>query len=287
MESPLVEQPYSSNQADRWRQLRDLAKLTALKQSPDGAFHLGHWWRGPLLYSLVRHYQPRHILEFGTGRGYGAACMAQALLDAGLAGTVWTIDILPPTKPQEWPIDEGDGPKLKQLTLQQVWTKHLSPNVTERIRCLTGDSMSIMKGWHRRGLPQIDFCFIDGGHDYWTVKHDFMASLRVANPGCSFLFDDYTERRGYGVKRLIDEEVAPKLPGEAIEVLDTLSKDRTVYGEEVKHKMLLLRGEYIRPMPLGQLYSLSAARRFQWKYWLYARIYRRMLHLRALFLRKV
>jgi len=279
MESSLVEQIPSSNQANRWGQLRDLAKLTALKQAPDGAFHLGHWWRGPVLYSLVQQYKPRNILEFGTGRGYGAACMAQALFDAGLEGTIWTIDILPPEYPQEWPFDEGKGPELKQLALRDVWARHLPPVLTQKIRCLTGDSKSIMKQWHRSGLPKIDFCFIDGGHDYWTVKHDFIASLRVANAGCSFLFDDYTERRGYGVKRLIDREVAPKLPREAVEVIDTLSRDKTVYGEDVEHGMLLLRGEYIPPR---LFYSRSAARRFQRQYWLHTQTRRLVSRVRAL-----
>lgn len=192
--------------------------------------------------------------------------MAQALLDGASEGTIWTIDRLRPTEPQEWPIDEGSGPKLRRLSLYDVWAKHLPPELTQRIRCLTGDSMSVMNQWQRRGRPQIDFCFIDGEHDYRTVKHDFLASLRVANPGCSFLFDDYTARRGYGVKRLIDEEVAPKLSREAVEVIDTLSRDRTRHGEEVDHRMLLLRGEYVGPAPLGQFYSGSAARWFQWGY---------------------
>lgn len=261
-----------SSDEKRWAYLQNLAKLTALKYAPFGTFHLGHWWRGPLLYSLVQFYHPKHILEFGTGRGYGSLCMAQAAMDADIDCTVWTIDQIPPTTPQQWAIDEGEGPQLKELSLQEVWQRHFSPSLTQRIHLLTRDSRTIMSNWVKSGSPRIDFCFIDGGHDYWTAKHDFITALRIANPGCTFLFDDYTERKGYGVKRLLDQETLPRISPDAIEVIDILSRDQTVFGEDVAHKMALLHGEYLSTSPINQFYSPCKIRSFEWCYGLVSTI---------------
>lgn len=247
---------------DRWAFLQRLARLTALKQAPDGTFHLGHWWRGPLLYSLVQRDTPRHILEFGTGRGYGALCMAQAAVDGGVDCTVWTIDRIPPTHVQPWAIDEGDAPRVVQRSLEQVWGAHIPAELTQRIHCLTGDSRTVIRPWRREGRPRIDFCFIDGGHDYRTVKHDLLASFQLANPGCSMVLDDYTDRRGYGVKRLIDTEISPRLPQEALEVIDLMARDRTVFGEDVPHRMVLIQGDRLGGVALPQLYSPEAVRWF-------------------------
>ncbi|MBI3021868.1 MAG: class I SAM-dependent methyltransferase [Candidatus Omnitrophica bacterium] len=245
-----------------------LARLTALKQAPDGTFHLGHWRRGPFLSALVKRLRPRHILEFGTGRGYGALCMAQASVEGGFDCTVWTIDVIPTTQPQPWLLDEGAGAVHIHASLEEVWSKHVPVEWTQRIRCLTGDSRSVMRRWRREGLPRVDCCFIDGGHDYATVKHDFVAALRIANPRCSFLLDDYTERKGYGVKRFFDRELAPRLPAEAWEILDPMAWDETAFGEKVPHKMVLLKGEAFGALTLAQLYSPREVRAFdRWDAW--------------------
>ena len=273
------------DESDRWAQQRHWARLTALKYSA-GAFHLGHWWRGPLLYSLVQYYKPRHILEFGTGRGYGALCMAQASLDAQFECTIWTIDMVPPTQHQEWAIDEGSGPEFRQLALKQVWDKHFPTTLTQRIRLLTGDSASVMREWRRERRPYIDFCFIDGGHNYWTVKHDFIAGLNVARSRCSFLFDDYTKRRGYGVTRLIDQDIMPQVPREAVEVLDTFSHVDTTDGN-VAHRMALLDGTQGDTIPIGRFYSSMAVKTFVLIYQVYCYGRRMASHLRSKRLRGV
>ena len=250
----------------RWSSLRELARLTALKRSPNGQVHLGHWWRGPLLYALVRRYRPRQVLEFGMGRGYGAVCMAQAAIDAGFECTVWTIDVVPPSYRQPWLLDEGSGAQLRSLSVQEVWEQHISTAVRQRVRWVTGESAVVMKRWIKQGRPRIDFCFLDAGHDYWAVKQDWMTALRIANPGCGMLFDDYTDRRTYGVKRLIDREIQPKLPGRVVEIVTMRSHDHTPYDEHLEHEMAWLSGEYIGDDPLKQFYSDSEIWRFERAY---------------------
>jgi hypothetical protein len=261
-----------------WDGLRAMAKLTALKLAPDGSFHLGHWWRGPLLYALVSKLKPRSVLEFGTGRGYGCFSMAKAAVDQGFPCDIWSVDLLPQDRPQEWAIDDGGGPEVRQLTRAEVWTRHFPAEIRARIHCLTGSSQDVLGSWKQRKLPRVDFCFIDGGHDYRTVKLDFLSALKVANAGCSFLFDDYTARRSFGVTRVLDVEVAKRIPAGAMTTIDMLTMDRTKYGECVEHKMALLPGSVVSADPLRQFYSPAHARIFSIRY----RLYQRARRVRAL-----
>jgi hypothetical protein len=247
-------------EASVWDEFRRLAAVTALKRAADGEFFSGHWWRGPLLYALVTHYRPRHVLEFGTGRGYGAVCMAKAAVDGGFDCTVWTIDSIPPETKQEWPIDEGRGPEVRYLALAEVWSRHVPEAARARIRCLTGDSTRVMAEWSARGRPRVQLSFLDGGHDYATVKHDFIAALGVADAHGTFVFDDYTDRPDYGVRRLIDAEIRPRVPAAAIEILDAYLDDRLPGGRRVRHQLALVRGEYLGAAPLSLFYSSRALR---------------------------
>ena len=67
-----------------------LGNATSLSEDTHGEqleFH-----RGPLLYALIAYLKPKKILEFGTGGGYSALCMAKALDDYDLDGKIFTID---------------------------------------------------------------------------------------------------------------------------------------------------------------------------------------------------
>lgn len=243
-----------------------LAKITALRQAQDGTYYVRNWWRGPLLYALVSHHRPRSVLEFGTGRGYGALSMAKASIERGFECRIWTIDNISPATRQRWDIDEGKGPTTKSLTLDEIWEKSVSARMRERISCLTGDSYSVMREWKRRGLPNIDLFFIDGGHDYRTVKHDFIAALRVANSGAAFLFDDYGKRKRYGIKKLIDYECIPKCVPGSVEIIDTFAGSDLPDAEgKVDHKMALLDTRQISELR-QHFYSRARARMYMRSY---------------------
>lgn len=41
--------------------------------------------------------------------------------------------------------------------------------------------------------------FIDGGHGYETVRHNFYSTLEVATDRFGILFDDYAPVPGFGI----------------------------------------------------------------------------------------
>jgi hypothetical protein len=249
-----------SDQEAEWQHLRHLANLTALKKRGDGTFDPGHWWRGPLLYALVSSLKPRCVLEIGTGRGYGAISMALASLDGGFDCDIWSVDMVAPDQKQQWAIDEGDGPAVTPLSINDVWGRHLEQEARERIHLLTGDSSMVVARWRKTGRPPVNFAFVDGGHDFATVKHDFITILKVAAPHCTIVFDDYTTRKKYGIERLVNREIVPRTSGAAVEILDTLAIDQTAYGETVGHGMVLVPGSAVGERPLSTFYkSLSVA----------------------------
>jgi hypothetical protein len=51
-------------------------------------------------------------------------------------------------------------------------------------------------------LPKMDFIHIDGGHDYETVKSDWIHASKLMAPHTVVVFDDYPIE---GVKRVVQE----------------------------------------------------------------------------------
>lgn len=205
--------------------------LTALRGSEADGFYRSNYDRGPLLYSLIAAHRPTTVLEFGTGRGYGTACMARAMVDHAIDGQIFTVDVLAFSDFQTWPIDRGSGPAVETLSAADVWGRYFETAWLDRITRLTGDSATVVDGWGESGLPKPNFAFIDAGHQYEEVRHDFYAFLSVCAPRPVILFDDYSTRRDFGVKRLIDSEVTPVFD---IELIRTEWRTDDPTGEDGK-----------------------------------------------------
>jgi len=206
-----------------------LGDLTALRNGKEGRYYRSNYERGLLLYALVTKFRPKVVLEFGTGRGYGALCMARAMVENSIDGDIYTINLHRFDERLEWAIDEGEGPRLERLSLKEVWAKHVPADWTDRVHHMCGTSTEIMGRWKRSGLPSPDLAFIDGGHDYLTVKHDFYSMLDVAAPAYRILFDDYALRLDFGICKLIDQHVAPLYQTELV------FTDRRWVGGEFEH----------------------------------------------------
>ena len=181
--------------------------LTALRRDDRGHYYRSNYERGLLLYALVTTYRPRLVLEFGTGRGYGALCMARAMHEHDIDGQVVTIDAVAYHEQQEWPIDWGNGPLVEKLACSDVWPKMFPDGWLKLIRCLNASSSDAMARWPS-DLGSVDFVYIDGGHDHETVRHDFYSSLVAVGATFRMLFDDYSDNPKLGIQRLVDDEIS-------------------------------------------------------------------------------
>lgn len=213
-----------------WSAFVKLGNLTKLRDQPDGTFGPANYASGLLLYALVRHFKSTQILEIGTGRGYGAFCMAMGLRDAGISGKIITLDVHAYDEKQRWALEDGKGARVEQLSLKDVWETRLDPQLRAMIEHRQGwssDGMAALLA-ENRFHPQL--VYIDGDHTYTVTRHDLYAALLLAAQPCRILLDDYHPRSHlYGVRRLVDDTL------EAIFELEAIYNDRRWYGEPDEH----------------------------------------------------
>ena len=73
------------------------------------------------------------------------------------------------------------------------------------VSLIKGNSNTILK---KIDMSKIDYVFLDGGHDYQTVKNDLNCCREVIVNGGTVLCDDYDLSYAPGVKKAIDEFVS-------------------------------------------------------------------------------
>ena len=101
----------------------------------------------------------------------------------------------------------------------------------------------------KNDFPKFDFVFIDGGHDYETVRHDFFASINLVSEKFVILFDDYISRPFYGVQKFVDEEITPHFKSIIIET-GFLKINET---ESKKHSRCLIESESLET-PISEIF---------------------------------
>jgi hypothetical protein len=72
------------------------------------------------------------------------------------------------------------------------------------VHLIKGNSNKILKEME---MSKIDYVFLDGGHDYETVKNDLINCAEVISNNGTILCDDYDLTYAPGVKKAIDEYV--------------------------------------------------------------------------------
>ena len=72
------------------------------------------------------------------------------------------------------------------------------------IKLIKGNSNSVLK---EIDMSKVDYVFLDGGHDYKTVKNDLNCCIEVIKNNGVILCDDYNLSYAPGVKQAIDEYV--------------------------------------------------------------------------------
>gem|GEM_PF-449112 len=166
---------------------------------------------GYLLYGALRRYLDEHpeivapnILETGTARGFGTVCMAKALADSESAGKITSIDILPSQEAIYWNCIRDLEGKSTRFELLDHW-KELVEN---HIIFLQGHTQIVLR---QLGMSRIHFAFLDGGHDYETLRMELAYVSARQRPGDIVICDDYDESQFPGVIQAVEEAVSSGL----------------------------------------------------------------------------
>jgi len=139
-------------------------------------------------YDLVRSLAPRQVCEIGFNGGHSSALYMAA---AGPQATLVSFDLFV----------YSYSPRAQAL-LDYVFPKQLS--------IVRGNSVMTVPQYAQANLSKrgpCDFFSIDGGHNYYSVRHDLRNALRVTRPGGTVIVDDAYKRKGFGVETAWNEFV--------------------------------------------------------------------------------
>tara|TARA_B100001250_G_scaffold250466_1_gene215276 strand:+ start:320 stop:940 length:621 start_codon:yes stop_codon:yes gene_type:complete len=92
----------------------------------------------------------------------------------------------------------------RQNPYSELAVKDLLKEYRQNVEIITGNTNEILKTIN---LKNIEYIFIDGGHDFETVKNDLYFSKKFLKTGGTILCDDYDLTQAPGVKKAIDEFV--------------------------------------------------------------------------------
>ena len=95
---------------------------------------------------------------------------------------------------------------FKYIKRQDPYSKEAVEDLLSKFKnnvsLIGGNSNIVLK---KIDMAQIDYVFLDGGHDYSTVMNDLNCCIEVVNNGGTILCDDYDLSYAPGVKKAIDE----------------------------------------------------------------------------------
>ena len=186
---------------DEWLNNLALRTQIVIKKSELNYAH------GRVLYSALRKYISKNIinlkniviLETGTARGFSSLCMAKALDDSKISGSIITLDVLPHSKKMYWNsiTDHTDG-ALSREKLLEPWQDLLE----KFIIFYQGYSMIELK---KIGLNRVHFAFLDGAHSYEDVLYEFNIIKDRQKNGDIIIFDDYNDVLFPGIVKAVNE----------------------------------------------------------------------------------
>ena len=181
-------------------------RKTSLKQKGDGDFFLKE----------VESKKPKFFLEVGVFHGVTARNVCELLykihkddfkyigLDLFEKSDENNSEIIPNTKFSN-PLKQLYFKYIKKqdpYSLESV--KNLLKKFKKNVHLIVGNSNKVLK---KIDMSKIDYVFLDGGHDYETVKNDLNSCVEVIGNNGTILCDDYNLSYAPGVKRAIDEFV--------------------------------------------------------------------------------
>ncbi len=142
----------------------------------------GHRW---FAYDLIRHQQPRRIVELGTHYGCSFFAFCDAVRDHGIDSEVIAVDT--------WEGDEHAGFYDDVFELVSGWVDDHYDMVDTRLIRSTFDAAV-----DQIELGSVDLLHIDGYHSYEAAAHDHESWQDRLTPSATVLFHDVDPASGYG-----------------------------------------------------------------------------------------
>ena len=181
-------------------------RKTSLKQKGDGDFFL----------TEIRNKKPKVFLEVGVFHGVTARNICELLFEIHENDFKYIgLDLFEKNdenKSEIIPNTNFSNP-FKQIYFKYIKrqnpysieaVKDLLIKFKDNVNLIKGNSNNILK---KIDMTKIDYVFLDGGHDYNTVKNDLDCCSEVINNDGTILCDDYNLSYAPGVKKAIDEYV--------------------------------------------------------------------------------
>ena len=181
-------------------------RKTSLKQKNHGDF----------LLDEVRKKKPKIFLEIGVFHGVTARNICELLYQTHKNDFKYIgLDLFvenEENKNEVIPNNTFNNP-LKKIYFKYI--KKQNPYSLEAVRDLLKKfekNVHLIKGnsnkvLNKMDMSKIDYVFLDGGHEYNTVKNDLDNCIEVIKKGGTVLCDDYNLGSAPGVKEAIDEFV--------------------------------------------------------------------------------
>ena len=184
-------------------------RKTSFKQKSDGKFFLEE----------IKKKKPKFFLEIGVFHGVTARNVCELLskihnddfkyigLDLFEENYENKSEIIPNTNFSN-PFKQIYFKYIKRqdpYSLEAV--EDLLKKFKDNFHLIKGNSNVILK---KIDMSKIDYVFLDGGHDYDTVKNDLNSCSEVIDNHGTILCDDYNLSYAPGVKKAIDEFVEYK-----------------------------------------------------------------------------
>jgi len=181
-------------------------RKTSLKQKGDGDFFLNE----------IKNKNPKFFLEVGVFHGVTARNICELLYsirkndfkyigldlfeqnDENKSEIMPNTNFLNPFKKIYFKYFKRQDP----YSLEAV--EDLLKKFKNNVYLIKGNSNKLLK---KIDMSKIDYVFLDGGHDYETVKNDLNSCIEVISNNGTILCDDYNLSYAPGVKKAIDEYV--------------------------------------------------------------------------------
>ena len=181
-------------------------RKTSLKQKGDGDFFLEE----------IKKNKPKVFLEVGVFHGVTARNVCELLFELNGNNFQYIgLDLFEESdenKSEIIPNTNFSNP-FKRIYFRYIKRQNpysieavgdLLKKFKKNIHLIKGNSNHILK---KIDMTKIEYVFLDGGHDYETIKNDLNSCIEVINNRGTILCDDYNLSYAPGVKNAIDEFV--------------------------------------------------------------------------------